>query len=119
MLSGLLGLFGSRLLHLSGVVQCLAPFPTMQSDEQGGFLEVPPFSSLGVGNMNTSWAGRWVFFWAPAAPWPNRWFRGPCWQSQVLLDLPVVHGSRVQGVITVGPVSLWTLLGTFAWGSLD
>lgn len=30
MLSGLLGLLGSCFLHLSGVVQCLAPFLTVQ-----------------------------------------------------------------------------------------
>lgn len=34
----------------------------MWSDEQGGFLKVPPFPSLGVENVNTSWAGRWVHF---------------------------------------------------------
>lgn len=33
----------------------------MQSDEQGGFPSFPPFPSLAVGNINTSWAGRWVF----------------------------------------------------------
>lgn len=44
----------------------------MHSHEQGGFVEVPPFPSLVVGNVNTSWAGRWVYFWAPAVPWPYK-----------------------------------------------
>lgn len=41
--------------------------PTMWLDEQGGSPEVPPFPSLGVGNVNGQ-AGGYI----SAAPWPHR-----------------------------------------------